>query len=188
MSKFSLFLSLSILILLTACSKTSGSGSGEDGDSAITDQDLTVNSDTQEKRFEGGNIPTAESGGKYEDIFFSYDSASIPSDGEEIISRMAKDLERDTGSKVEVEGHCDKRGTAEYNLALGEERAKSVAKALVSQGASPDQISTVSYGEEIPLDPSDSDAAYAKNRRVHFGVGKGGFATTKGKKASPRRY
>jgi peptidoglycan-associated lipoprotein len=70
--------------------------------------------------------------------------------------------------KIQIEGHCDERGTNEYNLALGERRANSAKKYLISLGMPADQISTISYGEEKPLDPGHNEEAWAKNRRGHF--------------------
>ena len=69
--------------------------------------------------------------------------------------------------KIQIEGHCDERGTIEYNLALGERRANSAKNYLISLGISPDRISTISYGEEKPLDPGHNEEAWAKNRRAH---------------------
>ena len=70
--------------------------------------------------------------------------------------------------KIQLEGHCDERGTAEYNLALGQTRARAVQDILTSYGISSSRLSMISYGEEVPLDPGHTEAAFAKNRRVHF--------------------
>ena len=70
--------------------------------------------------------------------------------------------------KIQIEGHCDERGTIEYNLALGERRANSAKKYLISLGMPADQISTISYGKEKPLDSGHNEEAWAKNRRDHF--------------------
>ena len=70
--------------------------------------------------------------------------------------------------KIQIEGHCDERGTQEYNLALGQRRADEAAKYLVDLGIGKDRIKTISYGEEMPLDKGQSEAAWAKNRRAHF--------------------
>ena len=72
--------------------------------------------------------------------------------------------------KLVVEGHCDERGTAEYNLALGEKRAMEAAKYLVNLGIEKERIRTISYGKEMPLDKGHDEAAWAKNRRAHFVV------------------
>jgi peptidoglycan-associated lipoprotein len=70
--------------------------------------------------------------------------------------------------KIQIEGHCDERGTSEYNLALGERRANSAKKYLISLGMPADRISTISYGKEKPLDPGHNEEAWSKNRRDHF--------------------
>ncbi len=158
---------------LSACSATSGGDSdpngamgGAGGAGSFSDSDLEMGAN----RFADGNIPTAKEGGFFDDIFFTYDSAVVPPEYGEQIRQNAKVLSADPSLRAEVEGHCDKRGTNDYNLALGEERARAVAALLVSYGVSPNQLTTISYGEEIPLDPGDSDAAFAKNRRVHFAL------------------
>jgi peptidoglycan-associated lipoprotein len=69
--------------------------------------------------------------------------------------------------KIQIEGHCDERGTSQYNLALGERRATSTKQYLITLGISADRISTISYGEEKPLDPGHNEEAWAKNRRAH---------------------
>ncbi len=161
----------------TSCSSTS-SGTGEGDGSAITDEDLSLGSNNLGgARFGSGNIPDAASrdgGGPFSDIHFGYDAAGVDSEYQSMIKASAQELIKDPMLKTEVEGHCDKRGTPEYNLALGESRAKSVSKLLIQYGANPKQITTISYGEEIPLDPSENDSAYAKNRRVHFALFKEG--------------
>ena len=70
--------------------------------------------------------------------------------------------------QITIEGHCDERGTAEYNLALGERRALAAKNYLVSLGIPADKVKTVSYGKEFPFDPGHDDAAWSKNRRAHF--------------------
>lgn len=173
----SLAIPVSLLLIssLNSCSSTSGSGSGEGDGSAITDEDLTLGGNNS--RFGSGNIPDAaarDGGGPFSDIHFGYDSNMVDAEYQSMLKASAQELSKDPSLKTEIEGHCDKRGTPEYNLALGEERAKSVAKLLVQYGANASQVSTISYGEEIPLDPSENDAAYAKNRRAHFALFKEG--------------
>ncbi len=176
-SSHTMLIVFTILLSCTSCSK-SGSGTG-DGET-MSDEDLAL---ANQQRFGGGNIPTASEKGLFDDVLFSYDSAEVPPEGQENIRRVAEALSKDPTIKVEVEGHCDKRGTNEYNLALGDRRAKSVAGLLVSYGARRDQLGTVSYGEEIPLDPSDAESAYAQNRRAHFALSRndatssGGYQT-----------
>jgi len=149
-----------------ACSGRSSSGAGE-GYGEFTDDQLAL---YNQGRFGDGNIPEAQGQGLFPDIFFGYDSSIIPDEYYPAIKKSAATLSNDPSLQVEVEGHCDKRGTNEYNLALGEQRAQSVAKLLMSYGVSPSQVNTISYGEEIPLESGDSEGAYAKNRRVHFAL------------------
>ncbi len=157
------------LLAVSACSSSSkGKNNGLDENAVgISDQDLALD----KNRYAGGNIPLPSEGGQqFPDVHFDYDSAVVRQEDYEIVRTNAKMLTSDPTLQMELEGHCDKRGTAEYNLALGEERAKAVAAMLVNYGARPEQLSTISYGEEIPLDPRDADDAYGKNRRVHFAV------------------
>ncbi len=104
------------------------------------------------------------------DIYFDYDKYEIRREDEEILKENAAFLKKNPKMKIQVEGHCDERGTAEYNLALGERRANHTKKYLVSLGITSDRISTISYGEERPLDPGHNDEAWAKNRRAHIVV------------------
>jgi len=99
-------------------------------------------------------------------IFFAYDSAEISSEGQQILKRQADWLRRYGNVSVTIEGHCDERGTREYNLALGERRANAVRQYLIAQGIPAARIKTISYGKERP-DPVGSDeAAWARNRRA----------------------
>ena len=102
------------------------------------------------------------------DIRFDFDRYNIRSTETEILRGNVALLKKYPGMKFQIEGHCDERGTSEYNLALGERRANSVMKYLVSLGIEPNRISTISYGEERPFDPGHSEDAWAKNRRAHF--------------------
>jgi len=102
------------------------------------------------------------------DIHFDFDRYSIlPAEAESLKENSAL-LKKYPGMKFQIEGHCDERGTGEYNLALGERRANSAKKYLVSLGIEPGRISTISYGEERPFDQGHSEDAWTKNRRAHF--------------------
>lgn len=103
-----------------------------------------------------------------EDIYFDYDSALLTPQAQEILREKARYMKENPGTNVIIEGHCDERGTNEYNLALGEQRAKMAQEFLVALGVSAARIKTVSYGEERPLDRSNTEQAWAKNRRAHF--------------------
>jgi peptidoglycan-associated lipoprotein len=101
-------------------------------------------------------------------VFFPLDSAELDDAGRAIATANAAVLKKYSSWGVTVEGHCDERGTAEYNLALGERRAVAVKTYLSSLGVSPERIRTVSYGKEFPFDMGHSEDAWAKNRRGHF--------------------
>ena len=103
-----------------------------------------------------------------DDIHFDFDKSDIRADSREILQKNADWLQNNPDIKIQIEGHCDERGTAEYNLALGERRAMSTKKYLISLGISADRIYTISYGEELPIDPNHSEDAWSKNRRAHF--------------------
>jgi peptidoglycan-associated lipoprotein len=102
------------------------------------------------------------------DNYFDFDQYTIRLQDLPMMKENAATLIRYPNVKIQIEGNCDERGTNEYNLALGERRANSTKKHLVSLGISPDRISTISYGEEKPLDPGHNEEAWAKNRRAHI--------------------
>jgi peptidoglycan-associated lipoprotein len=101
-------------------------------------------------------------------VYFDFDSAEIKGAGTDVVAAHAKYLAAHPATRVRLEGHTDERGSREYNIGLGERRAQSVRRALLLQGASDVQISTVSYGEERPAVPGHDEAAWAKNRRVEI--------------------
>jgi peptidoglycan-associated lipoprotein len=102
------------------------------------------------------------------DISFDFDQYTIRPQDLPILKENASILMKHPNVKIQIEGNCDERGTNEYNLALGERRANSTKKYLISLGISPDHITTISYGEEKPLDPGHNEEAWAKNRRAHI--------------------
>jgi len=99
-------------------------------------------------------------------FYFDFDKSDIKAESKDALMAHAKLLASSPNVKVEVEGHCDERGTTEYNMALGERRAKAVASFLVVNGASADQIETVSFGEERPAELGQTESAWAQNRRA----------------------
>jgi peptidoglycan-associated lipoprotein len=101
------------------------------------------------------------------DIHFDFDKYDIHPEDMAILRENAALLKKYPNVKVQIEGHCDERGTIEYNLALGERRANSTKNYLVSLGITTDRLSTISYGKEKPLDPGHDEEAWAKNRRAH---------------------
>jgi peptidoglycan-associated lipoprotein len=129
----------------------------------------------REKEFEKGLVAKKEPGIEGEifeskllkDIHFDFDKYDIRPGDTEILKENAALLTKHPTVKIQIEGHCDEKGTVEYNLALGERRANSTKKYLTSLGISPDRISTISYGKERPADPGHNEEAWAKNRRAH---------------------
>jgi peptidoglycan-associated lipoprotein len=101
-------------------------------------------------------------------VFYDLDSSDLSPAGQKALDEDAALLKRYPTWAVTIEGHCDERGTAEYNLALGERRAVNARAYLVSLGISADRLRLVSYGKEFPFDPGHDEAAWAKNRRAHF--------------------
>lgn len=102
------------------------------------------------------------------DIHFDFDKYDIRSDAQPILENNAKWIKENPQAMIQLQGHCDERGTIEYNLALGERRARSTRDYMVSLGVDPQQLSTISYGEEKPLDSQHNEEAWAKNRRTQF--------------------
>lgn len=103
-----------------------------------------------------------------EPVFFVLDGAELDERGLQVVETNAQMLSRFPTWNVTIEGHCDERGTAEYNLGLGERRALAVQQYLLQLGLDPARIRTVSYGKEFPFDPGRDEAAWATNRRAHF--------------------
>jgi peptidoglycan-associated lipoprotein len=101
-------------------------------------------------------------------VFFGLDSYELSNEARGVLQASAKVLQQQPSWQITVEGHCDERGTAEYNLSLGERRALAAKSYLVSLGIAADRLRTVSYGKEFPFDPGHDDSAWAKNRRAHF--------------------
>ncbi len=101
-------------------------------------------------------------------IHFEFDKSELTAKAQQILKKKAGWLEKNPDEDVLIEGHCDERGTTEYNLALGERRAQAARDFLINMGISSSRISYVSYGEEKPLDPASNPEAWAKNRRAEF--------------------
>lgn len=104
------------------------------------------------------------------DIYFDYDKYTLRPEAQEVLKKGAPAYLKHRAYKLVVEGHCDERGTNEYNLALGEKRATEAANYLSNLGIEKERIKTISYGEEMPLDKGNNEEAWAKNRRAHFVV------------------
>lgn len=110
----------------------------------------------------------ASSAGFDKKVYFDFDRFDLKPEAIETLNGLASFLKDNTGLNVKIEGNCDERGTTEYNLALGERRAKAALDYIVSQGINPARLSTISYGKEKPADPNHNEEAWAKNRRDEF--------------------
>jgi peptidoglycan-associated lipoprotein len=105
-----------------------------------------------------------------EDIYFEFDSSALLPEAQEILKKKAEWLQENAGVAATIEGHCDERGTNEYNLALGDRRAQSAKAFLVNLGISESRLTSISYGEERPVDLGSNEEAWSKNRRTHFAI------------------
>jgi peptidoglycan-associated lipoprotein len=153
---------LLVLPLAGACKKK-GPKPGEPGAAGL-EQEAIASGSSLERSKRG--LPPEEDG-ILKDVHFAFDSAELDGTARDLLGRNLTWLRSNGGSKIEVEGHCDSRGTIEYNLALGAKRAKSVKDYLTGQGISADRIVTISYGKELPLCPEENETCWARNRRAH---------------------
>ncbi len=165
-----LLASATLVFFLAACSTTpkdtaDSSGSG----SSSSSSDVSSSESTETASLDSTSIEP----GSQEDlivnvgdrVFFNYDSAELDSDAQELLQDQVAWLKQYSNVSVIIEGHCDERGTREYNLALGEKRAQSVKNYLIGLGISSDRVSTISYGKERPAVVGSNDGAWAQNRR-----------------------
>ena len=111
---------------------------------------------------------TKEQASLFQDIRFDFDKSFIRDDAKPTLAKVAEHMKKSKGAKLLIEGHCDERGTSEYNMALGDRRATAAKKYLESLGVASGALSTISFGKEKPVDPGHDEEAWAKNRRAHF--------------------
>ena len=127
-------------------------------------------SSTRRGSISSANIPTAKAGGLLADIHFDFDKYNIRSTDASLLRQNASWLTENSDANIEIEGHCDERGTNEYNMALGMKRAKAAYDFLHTLGIGSERMRVISYGEDLPLDREHNEAAWAKNRRAHFRI------------------
>ncbi|HEX5679728.1 MAG TPA: peptidoglycan-associated lipoprotein Pal [Desulfobacterales bacterium] len=175
-----LMLVTGLLFAIPACQKkqissdpsaVSGNGAGMGGAAGrkgIGEQDLGGAAGRAGMGASGAIGAGERSSFENEDIFFGYDSSSLTTQAQDVLRKKAAFLKANPNVKVTIEGHCDERGTNEYNLALGEARAKSAKAFMVDLGIPAARMATISYGEERPLVQGRSEESFAKNRRAHF--------------------
>ena len=138
---------------------TEGGGLGEEG---------LAGAGSLEK-YKAGTLGSGEEG-PLKDIHFAFDSIDLDETARGILRDNGNWMKDHSGARVEIEGHCDERGTVEYNLALGAKRARAGKDYLVTLGISADRLTTISYGEELPLCREHTEECWATNRRDHFVV------------------
>ncbi len=170
--KISLLVALSCLLIASSCSTTKKAdqsankpttiGSAESDSSAAKKK---YRAPENEKDARSLNESQAQAEQSKARIYFGYDSSEISASAHQTLDEQVKSISENS-SKVAIEGHCDERGTREYNIALGEARAKAAKDYLVSKGVSAEKISTVSYGKEKPAYFGSSEDVYSKNRRA----------------------
>lgn len=165
---------LVLALLLSGCATTgkgeaggaaAGGPSGQQGGAAAAQGPGTAGAQGTQ-RFQGTELENPASPLSKRVIYFDFDSSVIKPEYMAILKAHGEYLATHPERQVTVEGHTDERGSREYNLALGERRAKAVARILELNGAAKEQVSTVSYGEEKPADPGHNEAAWSKNRRA----------------------
>ena len=115
-----------------------------------------------------GDLDAINKNSPFQPVFFKFDASDVDASAQQALNANAEIMKKYPTWVITIEGHADERGTAEYNLALGERRAMSARTYLVSLGLSADRLRTVSYGKEFPFDPGHDEAAWAKNRRAQF--------------------
>jgi peptidoglycan-associated lipoprotein len=141
----------------------------QEGPEKITEQKMASGEESV-KSMEKETAGMEEKEGVFEDVRFDFDKYDVKDEYKAELKSIATWMTKNPGAKLSIEGHCDERGTNEYNLALGDKRAKSVKDYLVSLGVPAAKTETISYGEEKPLCTEHAEDCWAKNRRVHFVV------------------
>jgi peptidoglycan-associated lipoprotein len=136
----------------------------------VNEQPVVPTEGVKEDTMSSSSLDELNRSSPFSDVFFNFDSGEIDGEGRTALQKDADLLRKYPTWKITIEGHCDERGTAEYNLALGERRATTAQAYLVSLGVAADRIRTVSYGKEFPFDPGHDEAAWARNRRAHIVV------------------
>jgi peptidoglycan-associated lipoprotein len=164
--KLSAFFVTSMMVFalaLTGCAskKKAGAGEGQDGANSASGEGLTLELNGDSDSNKAGALRT---------VYFEYDSSEITEEGKTSLSQNAEFLKTNAAVKVQIEGHCDERGGVQYNMALGERRAKSVRDFMASLGVENSRLSVISYGKERPLELGHDDSAWSKNRRGNFVV------------------
>ncbi len=164
MKKSAYILTMALTLILTsACGSKKKAGEGV----AVGDANPDAGISAKEMTFDPMGSDSGSISG-LTTVYFDYDQANLTADSRKQIAQNAEWVKSNPNVSVQVEGHCDNRGTVEYNIALGERRAISVKNYLVSLGIDSKRLSVISYGKERPVAQGDTEAALAKNRRANF--------------------
>lgn len=166
LTKKSLLSLLVILCSLTFVSCSSDSKKSETSDVSVQSSD----GQNSGLNFELNSDSDSGKAGPLKTVFFSYDSSTLSSDAKAALENNANFLKNNSSVEVQIEGHCDERGGVQYNIALGDKRAKAVKNYLVALGVSASKITVISYGKERPVAFGHDDGAWGQNRRANFVV------------------
>ena len=157
-----------IISILTATVAACGTATKKD-DTGVADQGQDQRGTAQpEGGFKGSPFDDPNNPLSKRTVYFEFDSADVPAEDREIIMAHAQYLASHPDAKVVLEGHADERGTREYNIALGERRAKAVSQLMLLQGVAQSQMDVISFGEERPVAPEHDESAWRLNRRVEI--------------------
>ena len=165
---YKFFISIFMVLFVAACAtkpkdSADSSGSGSSSSGSDVSSEGTITETTGSGIVSGSQEELIVNVG--DRVFFGYDSSDLDSDALELLQDQVAWLKQNSNVSVTIEGHCDERGTREYNLALGEKRAQAVKNYLIGLGINPDRVSTISYGKERPAVVGSNDGAWAQNRR-----------------------
>ncbi|MDA3896278.1 MAG: peptidoglycan-associated lipoprotein Pal [Desulfobacteraceae bacterium] len=144
----------------------------EDANPSLSEEELQAQMEAQQLQEQEAVRIKEEARMKFvnEDVYFSFDDATLSSDARMTLKQKVSWLRENPGASILIEGHCDERGTSEYNIALGQRRAQSIKTFMINAGINASRLSTVSYGEERPVDFANNETAWSKNRRAHFKI------------------
>jgi len=147
---------------------------GEEAATGISEEELAAQqraeAEAEKRRRQAEEERAARQEFVNENVYFGFDDSSLTRKARQILAEKAEWLRKHPDIEVVIEGHCDERGTKEYNMALGQRRAQSIKNYLVNAGIDSDRLETISYGEERPVDPRHNEMAWAKNRRGVFRI------------------
>lgn len=154
-----LFFFASLMLALVSCSSTKPSMNNSEGADQVANNGLELH----------GSSDSGNAGG-LKTVYFTKDSAQLTSKSKTDLQRNSEFLKGNQNVSVEIEGHCDERGGRQYNLSLGERRAKTTKEYLIAMGVDKKQLSTISYGNEKPVSFGHSENEWSKNRRSNFSI------------------